>query len=83
MKSVLVLRMLRPDGGWATLGEDYEGIQFLECEPFTKAEFDAALKKVDAWQAEQDAAKAATKAAAQAKLTALGLTVEDLQALGL
>ena len=32
---------------------------------------------------DEDAAKAAAKAAAQAKLAALGLTVEDLQALGL
>jgi hypothetical protein len=82
-KGVQVLRMLRPDGGWVISGDDYEGIQFIDCEPFTKAEFDAALKKVDAWKAEQDAAKAATKAAAQAKLAALGLTVEDLTALGL
>jgi len=33
--------------------------------------------------APEDSAKAAAKATAQAKLTALGLTVEDLQALGL
>jgi hypothetical protein len=82
-KSQQALRMLRPNGGWVMNGDDYEGIQFFECEPFTKAEFNAALKKVDVWQAEQDATKAAIKAAAQAKLAALGLTVEDLQALGL
>ena len=36
-----------------------------------------------AQKAEQDAAQVAAKATAQAKLAALGLTVEDLQALGL
>lgn len=38
--------------------------------------------EIEARQAEADA-RAAAKAAAQAKLAALGLTVEDLQALGL
>jgi hypothetical protein len=73
-----VLRMLRPNGGWAMNGDDYEGIQFLECEPFTKAEFDAALKKVDAWQAEKDATKAATKAAL---LERLGITADEAKLL--
>ena len=31
-----VLGMLLPDGGWIITGNDYEGIQFLECEPITK-----------------------------------------------
>jgi hypothetical protein len=78
-----VLQMLLPDGGWYLSGNDYEGIQFLECEPITKAEFEAGFAQYDAWKAEQDAIKAAAKTAAQAKLAALGLTVEDLQALGL
>lgn len=78
IKSVSVLKMLRPDGGWAMNGEDYEGIQFIDCEPFTKAEFDAALKKVDAWQAEQDAAKATAKAAL---LDRLGITADEAKLL--
>ena len=78
-----VLKMLIPDGGWVITGNDYEGIQFLECEPITKAEFEAGFAQYDAWQAEQDAAQTAAKTAAHAKLAALGLTVEDLQALGL
>jgi predicted TPR repeat methyltransferase len=53
--------------------------------PYTKeqvAEVDAAKKK---WQEMQatEAAKAAEKAAATAKLAALGLTEDDLKALGL
>jgi hypothetical protein len=78
-----VLKMLIPDGGWVITGNDYEGIQFLECEPITKAKFEAGFAQYDAWQAEQDAAQAAAKTAAHAKLAALGLTVEDLTALGL
>ena len=78
-----VLQMLIPQGGWTLHGEDYEGINFLECEPITKAEFEAGFAKVDAWKAEQDAAVIAAKETAQAKLAALGLTTDDLKALGL
>ena len=78
IKSVSVLKMLRPDGGWAMNGEDYEGIQFINCEPFTKAEFDAALNNVDAWQAEQDAAQAQAKAEL---LERLGITADEAKLL--
>lgn len=78
-----VLAFLRPEGGYVHYGFDYEGIQFLECEPITKAEYEAGFAQYDAWKAEQDADKAAAKATAEAKLAALGLTAEDLTALGL
>ena len=78
-----VLQMLIPSGGWVIVGDDYENIQFLECNPITKEQFEAGFAQYDAWKAEQDAAQVAAKLAAQAKLAALGLTVEDLQALGL
>ena len=78
-----ILQMLIPTGGWAISGDDYEGIQFIEAEPITKAEFEAGFAQYDAWKAEQDEAKAQAKAAAEAKLEALGLTAKDLQALGL
>ena len=78
-----VLQMLIPSGGWVISGDNFDGIQFLECEPITKAQFEAGFAQYDAWKAEQDAAKAAKKAAAEAKLEALGLTAEDLAALGL
>jgi hypothetical protein len=82
-KGVDVLEMLIPTGGWVIRGDDFEGIEFIECKPITKAEFEAGFAQYDAWKAEQDAAKATAKATAEAKLAALGLTVEDLQALGL
>jgi len=80
---VEALHFLRPQGGYIANGLEYEGIQFLECEPFTKAEFEAAFPAFDSWKAEQDAAAAADKASATAKLEALGLTADDLKALGL
>jgi hypothetical protein len=78
-----VLNFLRPQGGYVAVGLEYDGIQFIECEPFTKTEFEAAFPAFDAWQAEQDAQAAADKASATAKLEALGLTADDLKALGL
>ena len=82
-KGYEVLEMLLPNGGWYMSGDDYEGIQFLECEPITKAQFQAGFGQYDAWKAEQDAAKVAKKAAAESKLAALGLDADDLKALGL
>ena len=82
-KSYEVLGMLIPDGGYVQVGEDYEGIQFLECEPITKAQYEAGFAQYDAWKAQQEAEQAAAKASAEAKLEALGLTPADLAALGL
>ena len=82
-KAYEVLEMLIPQGGWAMTGDEYEGIEWLECEPITKAQFEAGFAQYDAWKAEQDAKAVADKEAAQAKLAALGLTTDDLKALGL
>ena len=73
-----VLEMLYPNGGWAINGEEYEGIQFLECEPITKAEYEAGFAKYDAWKSEQDATKAAQKAAL---LDRLGITADEAKLL--
>lgn len=75
--------MLIPSGGWLIRGEDYEGIEFLECEPITKEEYEAGFAKYATWKAEQDAAQQAAKETAEEKLKALGLTADDLKALGL
>lgn len=80
---VEVLKMLIPDGGWVISGDDFDGIQFIDCEPITKKQFEDGFALFDNWKAEQDAAKAAKKAAAEAKLAALGLDADDLKALGL
>ena len=73
-----VLSMLLPNGGWYISGDDYEGIQFLECEPITKAQYDEGFAQYDAWKAEQDSAKAQAKAAL---LERLGLTQEEFNTL--
>ena len=73
-----VLEMLIPQGGWVITGETYEGIQFLECEPITKEQFESGFAQYEAWKAEQNAAKAATK---QALLNRLGITEEEAQLL--
>jgi hypothetical protein len=73
-----VLKMLIPNGGWYNVGDEYEGITFLECEPITKAEFEAGFAKVDAWKAEQDAKTRADKAALLAKL---GITADEAKLL--
>lgn len=71
-----VLSFLIPQGGWAITGDDYEGIEFLECEPITKKQFQDGFAQYDAWKAEQDAAKATQR---QAILDRIGLTAEELQ----
>jgi hypothetical protein len=78
-----VLSMIYPNGGWILIGDTYEGIQFLECDPITEAEFTAGFAQYDAWKAAQDEAESNKKTAALAKLEALGLTTDDLAALGL
>jgi hypothetical protein len=81
--SFQVLGMLIPNGGYVQTGTEYEGIEFIDCEPITKKQYTDGFAQFDAWQAQQEADKAAAKAAAQAKLSALGLTSDDLKALGL
>ena len=78
-----VLSMLIPTGGWVINGNDWEGVQFFEAIPITKEQFEAGFAQYDAWKAEQDAKVETDKVAAQAKLAALGLTTDDLKALGL
>lgn len=78
-----VLRMLCPDGGWVIYGDDFDSIQWINCQPVTKEEFEDGFAQYDAWKAQAEAEAIAKKAAAEAKLAALGLTAEDLKALGL
>lgn len=78
-----VCRFLRPDGGYITNGDAYEGIVFLECEPFTKAEYEAAIANTDEWLAAQELELATKKSIAESKLEALGLSIDDLKLLGL
>ena len=79
-----VLEMLLPEGGWILVGDDFDGITFVDERPrCTEVEFEAGFAQYDVWKAEQDAKAVAKKEAAEAKLAALGLTTDDLKALGL
>ena len=77
-KGFEVMEMLIPTGGWIITGDEYEGIEFLECDPITKEEFNAAFDKYDAWKAEQDLAKHEQK---QALLDKLGITADEAKLL--
>ena len=72
--NIQVLQMLIPNGGYAASGHEYEGIEFLECEPITKEQFEAGFAQYDAWKAQQDLDKAAARTALLARL---GITEEE------
>ena len=73
-----VLRFLIPNGGYISNTENFEDIEFLECEPITKAQYEAGFAQYDAWKAEQDAQAATDKAALLAKL---GITADEAKLL--
>jgi hypothetical protein len=73
-----VLTMLIPNGGWAIVGDKYEDIEFLECEPITKAQFETGFENYDSWKNQQIQTKAAEKAALLAQL---GITQDQAKLL--
>ena len=79
------IKLLKPTAEFSYSDNDYSTIKWdiLEGEAPTQEEIDIAIEEVKAIEANEAEAKAQSKAAAQAKLAALGLTTEDLQALGL
>jgi hypothetical protein len=84
-KEVLVADVLayyRPNG-WAVRNNDFNEVIWTDAEPITNAEYLAGIDLVKAQWAKEEADAKAAKEAAQAKLAALGLTAEDLKALGL
>ena len=73
-----IMDLLRPNGGWIMRGDEYEGIEFIDCEPVTRAEFDKALADYPQLLAEKTAQAAADKAALLAKL---GITADEAKLL--
>ena len=73
-----VLYFLIPQGGWVMQGDTYEGIEFIECEPITREQFEAGFAAYDAWKAQQDEAKTEQKAAL---LERLGITADEAKLL--
>jgi len=71
-----LIRLL-PDAKWTLVGDDYADINWLcECPKPTKAQLSAEIAK----EPEIEAAKAAAKESRRAKLLALGLTEDELDA---
>jgi len=79
-----VMTMLCEGVEYVIYGDDYDSINWFGKSPaITKSQFEAGFAQYDVWKAEQDAKVLADKASATAKLEALGLTGDDLKALGL
>jgi hypothetical protein len=84
MDLALILKKKYNNHIWTIDGNSYAGINWLSdtekpSEEELLSHWDSVLSEVEA----EAQAKAAKKAAAEAKLTALGLTTDDLKALGL
>lgn len=82
---VKAIRLLKPNADFTFTDSDYSTIKWLKLDGDapTQAEIDEAIEQVKADEILEAEAKAEAKAAAQAKLAALGLTISDLEALGL
>lgn len=87
MKNYLALAIykLRPDAQFSFTDNDYSTIKWdvLNGDAPTQAEIDEALEQVKADEIAENQARIEAKTQAEAKLTALGLTADDLRALGL
>ena len=76
--SIEVLGMLIPNGGYIQSGDTFDGIKFIDCEPITKAEYEAGFAKYDAWKTKKDLDKANSKSALLEKL---GITEDEAKLL--
>jgi hypothetical protein len=76
---------LCPNSEFSFDEQDYSTVKWdkIEGNPPTLAEIDAAIEQVKADEITAKAKAVADKATAEAKLAALGLTADDLKALGL
>ena len=73
-----VLSYLIPNGGYVQIGDTYEGISFIDCEPLTKKQYEDGFAQYDKWQANELKKAKESKVSAQIKLAALGLTEEEV-----
>ena len=82
---VKAIRKLKPNAEFTFNESDYSSIKWdvLDGDAPTQAEIDAAIEQVKADELAEAEARAQAKASAEAKLEALGLTADDLKALGL
>ena len=71
-----VLALLIPAGGYTQTGEEFEGIQFLECAPITKKQFENGFAQYDALKAEEEKQSAIKT---NLILEKLGITADELK----
>lgn len=78
------IKKLRPNAEFKFENSDYSTIEWfnLEGDAPTQDEIDIAIEEIKAVKQAKIEAAAQAKIAAEAKLVALGLTAEDLKALG-
>ena len=74
---------LRPNTEWSMNGDDVENIIWHtpNVQPLTKAEVDAEVARLEAEAVAEVERKAAAKESAVAKLAALGLSVDEVEAI--
>ena len=79
------IKKLKPTAEFSYSDNNYSTVKWdvLDGDAPTQKEIDAAIKKVKADEIAEAQAKAAAKTVAEGKLAALGLTTDDLRALGL
>lgn len=82
---VKAIRKLKPTAEFSFIDDDYSTIKWdkLDGDAPTQAEINIAIDEVKADETQAEISKAQAKTAAEAKLAALGLTADDLRALGL
>jgi hypothetical protein len=81
---VEALANLAPNGGWTLSGDNYADLVWVsEGNPPTLAEIQAEIASLPAKKEDAKINKENARLAAEAKLAALGLTSDDLKALGL
>ena len=82
---VKAIKKLHPEAEFSFIENDYSTIKWdvLDGDAPTQAEIDVAIEQVKADELVEAETKAQAKATAEAKLSALGLTTDDLRALGL
>ena len=74
---------LRPGAEWSMSGDDVEGITWHTegVQPLTQAEVDAEVARLEQAAIDDAAAKQAARESGEAKLLALGLTVDEVAAM--
>lgn len=76
-----VLEHYRPEGGWILIGEEFQNIEWIDCEPMSETQFNKGFSIVDKAKETREKNLDASRSSARAKLAALGLTPEEIASL--